>query len=118
MTREAINAKIATWLGWTTIEPAENELALNKMGFNYRTKWVALNGHLEFYPPDYDEDSVAITLLPELAKRGYKIDLQSDGPAQWSLVLNHPNMKRAICSLQDTISAAICAATVKLIESI
>ena len=65
--------------------------------------------------PDYCCSNAAMDLLRVLVERGYKVDVQSDGP-QWSMVLQHPGMKRAICSLQSTIPAAICHAILELIE--
>ena len=53
--------------------------------------------------------------LGVLVERGCKVDVQSDGP-QWSMVLQHPDMKRAICSLRDNIPAAICTAIMEIIE--
>ena len=64
---------------------------------------------------DYYRTNAAMDLLGVLVERGYKVDVQSDGP-QWSMVLQHPDMKRAICSLRDTIPAAICTAIMEIIE--
>ena len=116
MTRD-INGIIARWLGWTTLEPSKAQLELNKLGWHYGTKWVAPNGHLEFYPPCYDEDSVAITLLPELVQRGFETSLiYTTQGANFDI---SENIGHVVSQGQaSTINGAICAAVVQLIESI
>ena len=83
-------------------------------------KFMSVNGvtydqRCEQFPKDYYHTNAAMDLLGVLVERGYKVDVQSDGQ-QWSMVLQHLGMNRSICSLRDTIPAAICTAILELIE--
>ena len=102
MTPEEINRKCAEWEGRSA-----KFMSVNGVTYDQRC---------EQFPKDYyHRSNAAMDLLVVLVERGYKVDLQSDDP-QWSMVLQHPGMKRAICSLQSTIPAAICTAIMELIE--
>lgn len=69
MSRE-LDEKIVKWLGWETIEGLTTGFI---MPFWY---WKDANGNkVEVLPYFRDNDSYAITLLPELVKRGYGVSL-------------------------------------------
>ena len=103
MTPEEINQRISTWAGL-------DSHVCDEWSFHCDD---CERGSIQ--TPDYIGSNAAMDLLWVLVERGYKVDVQSDGP-QWSMVLQHPDMNRSICSLRDTIPAAICTAIIELIE--
>ena len=99
MTPEEINRRIAEWAGRSA-----KFMSVNGVTYDQRC---------EQFPKDYYGSNAAMDLLVVLVERGYKVDLQSDGP-QWSMVLQQPDMRRSVCSLRDTIPAAICTTSTKV----
>lgn len=83
MTPEEINQRIATWLG----------LKCTCKGAYWGACEMHSNGGVA---TDYYHTNAAMDLLGVLVERGYKVDVQSDAP-RWSMVLQHPGIKRAIC---------------------
>lgn len=86
MTSQEINVNIAEWLGW-----------------KYSDKG--------YIPDFYDSDADAITLLPVLAGKGWDVDLLNDG-GKWLFIAG----EMTEYAEGETISQAICAAILELIE--
>jgi len=96
---------IARWLGWT------------QQDIEGVTHWVSpdgLNACPRHLPVRFDSDAAAVSLLPELVKKGYVVSLSSAGD-HWICEIWDRSEKESISEMDTTIAAAITAAIGEMI---
>ena len=103
-----IDELIASWLGFTVCG--------DSVFLHEEERGLYRDGALKKYSTS---DAAAVSLLPELVKRGYDVDLFNDGP-YWLCIAAPPGPKGANVEYQQgsTIAAAITAAVCQLIKDI